>query len=283
MLIRFRLPGLNLSILKFICAFLYLYDLFSLMIRHIVILLLFCYSCVSENTSNDFTSTSSDKALNSRTPDTLTIKNKKTDTIFIYREVTDNYYHAIFIDTHKKSEHFNWLTNFEFNDFEEKSYNANKEATIEERPGIFKNNNTHDLPQNWLPLYKYKQDYYLYAPSDWGNAGKRIINNQEFIYWYMDGPYPVPIISVDKASETRYTLTTMNPFDPNEKHAQITIHIIDPMTKMAVFEFSDRNYQLYVPAENAEKFDLIVNHCEEQKQREYQFDEINYEELINSH
>jgi hypothetical protein len=254
--------------------------------RQTLIILLIGCACSGRQASNDLTKTPADTVRETLASDFLTTDSKTEDTIFIHRKVTKDYYHAIYIDKNKDSKHFRELANFEFDKWQKESYQAAKDAINHEKPGSFKTQKTFDLPQNWLPLYKYNDNYYLYAPSDWGNAGRRIINNQEVIYWHMDGPYPVPLLAVNKSSDTKYILTTLNPFDHSTKPSQITIHIVDPLTKMAVFEFfnepDDYRYQLYVPAAHAHDFDLIVNYCKEQKQTEYIFDKVDYEKILNS-
>jgi len=52
---------------------------------------------------------------------------------------------------------------------------------------------------------------------------------------------------------------------------------------MAVFEYSSPtgNYhRLYIPAVNASNFDLIVNYCDNARQLEFVFDEIDYSRLL---
>ena len=210
---------------------------------------------------------------------------KSPDTVFIYRKVTESYYHAVYINEDKESESYKAATDFSFNEWDNKNYHARKSAIEREKPGSFTKRETYDLPQNWLPLYKYKDKYYLYDPSD-GQSARTIINSQEFIYWGMEGPAPFPLKLVKKISDTQYTLALLNPFKQFPTPTQVTIHIIDPLTKLAVFEYANQDgfcyYKLCIPAVSASNFDLIVNHCEETRQTEFEFDTIDYAQLLGT-
>ncbi len=206
------------------------------------------------------------------------------DTSFIYRKVTNDVYHGIYIDHKKKSENYNRLINFNFAKRQQKTYdNLSKKVNSKK---TLKSNSNLGLPRNWLPLYMYENNFYLYAPCDWGTAGRRIITDQEFIYWNMMGPHPVQIISVKKTSEKEFKLITRH-LNPKKKNTtQILIHIVNLDTKLAVFEFPDRKinyrYELYIPVESADKYSLIVNDCRSRKQLEYKSDNIDYVELLKN-
>lgn len=206
------------------------------------------------------------------------------DTIFLHRKVTDYFYHAIYIEKDRTGRFYERLTSFEFNERNEQGYleMLNMMADV---PRVSTRPSTLGLPKNWLPLYKYKNGYYLYTPSDWGNAGRRILNDSVFVYWYMDGPDPRPLLDVKRLSDHRYSVRFIDPYDRTEP-TELTIHFVDPKTKMAVFEFSHESdqyrYQLFVPADSAHHFDMIVNYCEDQKQLEFKFDQIDYESLLTN-
>ncbi|TCS88922.1 hypothetical protein EDD80_102113 [Anseongella ginsenosidimutans] len=209
------------------------------------------------------------------------------DTIFIFRKVTEWYYHAIYIEKDKKSETYKRAIDFSFEEWDRRNYRSQKALVEREAPGSFVKRETFDLPQNWLPLYKYKDKYYLYDPSD-GQCSRTMIKSREYISWGMEGPGPWPMKSVKKISDTRYTLELLNPFDhlPSVFN-HITIHIIDPETKMAIFEYTSQDgfyhfYRLFIPAAHASNFDLIVNYCDKQRQMEFQFEKIDYAKLLDN-
>ena len=257
------------------------------MIKQLFILLLVLSSCSGKQTEN----VSTDSAIDERQEpsirvetDTLSETRKLNDTIFIKREVTKDFYHAIYIDPARESKYYDWLTDFEFDKYDLQAYAGNYKYVKEKNPEAFKKVNTPEISKNWIPVYSYKNNYYLYAPSDWGNAGRRIINDSAFVYWYMDGPLPVPLTSAKKVGHGKVILEMMELFNEKPSSEKLTIHQIDSKTGLSVFEFTNESemykYRLYVPIENAKQFDMIVNHCDNQKQREFKFDPIDFEELI---
>lgn len=257
--------------------------------KRLFIILLLATSCTGGQSNKSVVDTPTDSLqvnLAYSSDNSLTVENKSADKTFISIAAGIGYYHAVYIDRNKNSEHRKMLTDFSFHEEDNKTYLSVKSSIEEKIPGSFNEQKMFDLPQNWLPLYQYKDKYYLYAPSDWGNAHRCIINSREFISWYMEGPYPFPFSSVKKLSNHQYILTVLNPFESISFSTQIIIHIIDPATKLAVFEYTDweddYRYQLYVSVDHADSFDLVVNYCEDQKVMEFDFDKIDYAKLIKS-
>lgn len=257
------------------------------MTRHLFILFLILSSCSGKQTT--INSSNSEIKKSQVNPiqvedDTSSEAKMDNDTIFIKREITDEYYHVIYIDTTRNSKYYDWLTEFEFNNYDLGAYKGNYQYLKEKYPETFNNVNALDIPENWIPVYSYKNRYYLYAPSDWGNAGKRIINDSAFVYWYMDGPLPVPLKSAQKVENGTIIIEMIELFNDSPTEKTLTIHQIDPKTRLSVFEFTNEpenyKYQLYIPIESAKQFDMIVNYCKNQKQMELDFDPIDFEKLI---
>lgn len=212
---------------------------------------------------------------------------KMDDTTFILREMTKTFYHAIYIEKNRQSKFYQRLTNFSFNKYDKESFEMNYNSIKEKFTNKLKKFNRSGLPTEWVPLYRYKDKYYLYAPSDWGNAGRRIITDSTLVYWYMDGPYPMPLTSFRKVNDNKYNLTSFTLQNTENGSNQLIIHIIDGKNKIAVWEspteVKEYCYTIYVPKENAKNFDMIVNYCEEMKQMEFDFDTIDYKKLLNTH
>lgn len=208
------------------------------------------------------------------------VETHTVDTLFISRGYTRGNYHAIYIDKDRNAERRGWLTNFTFDSRDSAALKGNADYRKENK-SPFKRR-THDLnglAQHWLPLYEYKDSFYLYAPSDWGNAGRRIISDSSVIYWYMDGPYDEPIIAFSEQDENTRHLLLYAPFE-NHPKKRLMIHTVDPETQMAVWEYLDDNsrwrYRLMVPKEKAYHFDMIVNYSPNTKQHEFDFDTIDF-------
>ncbi len=200
------------------------------------------------------------------------------DTIFIVRELTKDMYHAIYIEKQKNTQRFKWLTNFSFDNNDSEGYKYGKEYQKEKHPKAYKTKvNTFYLPKNWVPLHQYENQFYTYAPSDWGNTGQRILNDLEFIQMYMDGPNPNPIESTKKINSHHFEFTLFN-------ENILRVYLYDSKRQIYIFEIDGgsygSDYRFYTPATNAGKFDMIVNYCETQKQMEYRFEEVNFEALI---
>jgi hypothetical protein len=257
----------------------------SKMARIIVILLvcLFSYSCVQ---TNDKDITTNIDTIASLEIDTMPINHPVIDTVFIYRKVTRDYYHAIYIDTIRTSKYYTYLKNFNFDKYAKESYQSayqyKKELYVQQR----KNEKSIDLPKNWLPIYQYKNEYYLYAPSDWGNAHRCLINDSSFVNWDMEGPVPYPLKSFTRIAKNKYKLEFLHKQNNHVASTKLIIHVIEPVTNLSVFEFLQEaeqpHYELYVPAEHAEKFNLIVNYCNNQKQIEFNFDKIDFKQILNN-
>ncbi len=102
-----------------------------------------------------------------------TNKNQK-DTIFIQREKTAEHYHKIYIEKNRNSNYYKLLTNFKFVDYDLETVRGYNKS-FKKRATPIKKFDLQNIPKEWLPLYKYKSHYYLYAPSDWGNTGRKMI------------------------------------------------------------------------------------------------------------
>src|SRR5687767_301611 len=98
------------------------------MIRQALFVLLLGCSC-SSGPTNNFNKLAKDTVQNILTsPSEVSIKdNKGNDTIFVYKEVTKYYYHAIYIDTTKQSKYYRSLIDFEFDESDKQSYQSNYE------------------------------------------------------------------------------------------------------------------------------------------------------------
>ncbi len=253
--------------------------------QQILIPLLLICMCAGKQVAAISTSGKIDNNQTARVANTFSGDINKADTIIIHKEITNDYRHIIYIDQSHDSQEYKWLVDFQFNEDNRSTYEVNYEYFKKEKAASFKKQKSVGLPKHWLPVYSYKNAYYLYAPSDWGNAGRRIVNDSAFVYWYMDGPYPVPLQSVNKVNKYKYVLSIADHLhNDNDSITTLTLHIIDPKSKLTIFEFSNASgnshYQLYIPVENADKFDMIINHCNNQKQMEYNFEKVDYVKLL---
>lgn len=138
-----------------------------------------------------FSSNNSIYALHQKRIQNLTNINtrKLYDTIFIKREKTAEYYHKIYIEKNRSSSYYKLLTRFKF-DKDELEFINEYYRSFKKRSVPLKKFNLHNIATEWLPLYKYKGHYYLYAPSDWGNTNKK----QSKTHYYFIGILMVLIL-----------------------------------------------------------------------------------------
>ena len=201
------------------------------------------------------------------------------DTLFIRREINKNFYHAIFIDSTHTSKFFYDLMDFDFGKNDSLIYFSIHNEPTDSLNGLSNIN----LAEKWLPVHQYEGEYYLYYPSDKGNVGRRMINDSSFVYWGMEGPMRMALINAVSPEKGKYVLEMKNLI--KNSNEELTIYQIDAKTGLSVFAFNSEletpHYQLYVPLEGADQYNMIVNFCEEQKQLELEFDKIDYQKLID--
>nr|WP_067059607.1 hypothetical protein [Mucilaginibacter sp. L294] len=218
-------------------------------------------------------------------PDTAA-KTKPADTTFLLREAKKGFYHAVYIEKNREAKAYKRLLDFKYDHYDSISYNENYKILKVKFKKPLKKYDVASLGQGWLPLYSYKGKYYLYAPSDWGNTGKRVLTDSTLIYRGADGPDLKPLLSFKKLSDSKYTLTSQ-PFYQFVKKSNINIYIIDPKNMVAVWEDTavpqDYRYGLYVPVQYAQNFDMVRNYCKTDKMPEFDFDKIDFKALIKGH
>lgn len=260
----------------------------------VIACLCFLFACAerSQNKRVDEQPVQNEAVVPSTSPDTaikqlvkpVSPAKSQHDTVFIHRELTKDYYHAIYIEKDRNATGYKWLTDFTI-DADDLSH---MDRALKSIPVQVKKFNTQGLPKEWVSLYLYKNKYYLYAPSDWGNTNKRIISDSLLIFWYLDGPFPFVLNSIKKINRNTYKITStdyLNNQDVIVKPEVLNIYLVDEKNKIAVWQYKDEGenwrYRLFVAKEQALNFDLIVNYCDRQKQLEFDFDEIDYKKLLN--
>ena len=209
----------------------------------------------------------------------------RNDTLFFREEKgkIEEYplYHSIFIDTNKQSSYYNSITDFELNEYDEETYNASlerlKENNLELEKKIIKG-----LPLEWIQLRQYDEKFYVYHPCDFMSHYQASITDSTFIDYTGEGPIASKISGFEKLDDKTFR------FYLNKGYGEriLNIHIIDDESKIAVFEdIPDANmtayYDLMIAAEKAREVPIIVNVCDGMKQSEFEFEEPDYNELLN--
>lgn len=205
-----------------------------------------------------------------------------SDTTFISRDTLGGIYHAIYIEKNKNSKIYDRITNFKFDHNDTISYNESIKYFYGDKQLKFtKYKIASTLPRQWCSLHNYKDRFYLYAPSDWGNNSNLIISDTTIIQFNMDGPYARIIDSCKTIDANTFEFTIKSNSTTVKK---ITIHVIDWEKQIAVFDNHAENeayrYTLMVSASEAREFPIVVNYCKVSKQREFKFDKTNFQELL---
>ena len=215
---------------------------------------------------------------------TAALKEAPNDTLYIERKIGPDYYYAVFIEQDRQSELYQYLVDFRFNEYDQRAFEADYAHLKKRHPESFKKHNLGDLEKQWLPLCRYKEQFYLYKKCNAAKSGNRILTDSLIYGWTMDGPHVDFILkSVRKVSPVKYVLKTQSPFDLTQSD-DIVIHIVDTTTRMAVWEYNEANpklrYELYVPSDYVHRFDIVVNHCKDRLHSEYQTEETDFESLL---
>lgn len=202
------------------------------------------------------------------------------DTTFIYKDTVDGELQTIFIDNNKESKFYDYISNFNFQYFDNDSYKYSTDYFKEQK--ITLTNAKPIIPlTNWVALEQYKGQYYAYHPCDFLFHFRQSVNDTTFIDWTGEGPVANKIIEQKKIDSKTYEFKLTGIYDKNRI---IIIHIIDLNKEIAVFEEitseSDKRYYLMIASDKIKSVPIIVNHCPTRKQIELQFDEPDFKMLL---
>jgi len=211
----------------------------------------------------------------------LTAKTQVKDTIFLKRILVDTPYHfynAIYIDTTYRLQNRKLITNFSFSNYDSTTY---FEELKNLKPLKKVNNLIRGFPKKWILLYKYKDDYYTYVPSEAGENYRFEITDSTTIDYTMEGPEPSKINKITRQTPTKIIIRRDNYWQGNI----VKINILDRAKGIAVFTFSPTKYiksehkLLMVSVDKASNFKAIINFCETDKVAEFDFDKIDFSKL----
>lgn len=213
------------------------------------------------------------------------------DTLFLEREKSVVYYHALFIDKNKSSKFYDEISCFgngTMEDYEEEFYNSSLKY-LKANNIILKRKIINELPSKWIIIYQYKGKFYTYCPSDFMYHYKINITDTAFIDYMVEGPVANKIIDFTKIDDStfRFHLTGLC-----KQNRELVIHIIDSKNGIAVFEDKyintfggekeeDARTTLMIDVNKIRNFPIIVNYCEQSKQNEFEFDKPDYKKLIS--
>lgn len=215
----------------------------------------------------------------------LSCLSQRADTFFLKRNTyidtlyNISAYHAIYIDNNYSRGGLKSLADFSFGEFDSTTYFEGLKQLKKSK--LQKNNLNKEFPRKWVALYLYKEEFFTYYPSDFGNHYKFQITDTTTLDFTMEGPEPSILLSTRQIASNKVELTRNNYW----KGHKLTINIIDSAKGIAIFTFSPTKYIPYVHkvlmvnADKAYLFKTVVNYCETQKMFEFEFDKIDFEQL----
>lgn len=203
---------------------------------------------------------------------------RANDTSFIHQEHFDDDYHAIYIDTDKESEHRKRLLDFQFGAQDSLNYFQWFNYFEDNGVGEFDNHDLMDIDQEWIPVYRYEDGFYLYTPNDWGNTGRILISDSTFTSWNMEGPHPNLLQSIKKmGNDYRIVYANSMRFPEIDSLDLITL---DNKTKLSAIVDPSKSdtfvHCLYIPKNKNANFDLIVNYSKIDPIEEMDFEKIDW-------
>ncbi len=191
-------------------------------------------------------------------------------------------YHADYIERNRQSISYKHVLNFILDSLQNIEYRESLQALKHRIKKRFKRYNLLGLPKQWLPLYRYKDKYYVYEPCDGGALDRKRITDSTMVYWGFE-PYLEVLQQVKKLNHHTWYLESY-PKGIDSTTSRLTIHIIDPKNGIAVWEDTSEpskyRYQLCVAKEKAANFDMVVDYCPDVRSSEFMFDKIDYAALL---
>lgn len=209
------------------------------------------------------------------------------DTLFFLRQQSPDYFHQIFVDTNPSSSYFNLVARFEFNEFDQDTYQRSLDYLKTNRLRLKKHVYA-DLPLAWTQLQTYKGKLYVYSPADFYFHYKVKITDSVLMDWGGEGPEAQYIHSFRKIDPFNYVFILHS---ASYTKRELTIRIIDQEKGIAIFRdkrtaaWAKNESIYYYPMVDIRKMRqtaLLVNTCDYQKQRELDFDQVDYRVMFDT-
>lgn len=181
-------------------------------------------------------------------------------------------YTAIYLDTDKQSEYYNYFTDFRLGEY----YHPEPATVRRKIPDA--------LPRRWIGVEEYKGTYYLYASYPRLNPRYLITDTTIIYFGYMDGDYGYAYTDIEQKGAGHYIIKNMSK-NGQKYYDELRIRIIDSMQGIAVFELYEdgkiTRQSLYVDEQKARKLPIIVHKSEGDVMPHYfPLDTINLDNLL---
>lgn len=174
----------------------------------------------------------------------------QNDTAFIKKDI----HQKIYIEKNKNSNYYKEINNFQ--DFE----------AIDSKEKI----NQLGIANKWIRVYKYEGQYVLYAPCDWINDTKIVIDDNKIQFKNAETiDYKIKSLrKKDGKVFIKYKDTFLK--------KNVLIKIIPVDKEKGIYQFTEdgcKGYQyIMADANKYQNFDILVNECIDSKFQEYKFE-----------
>lgn len=140
-----------------------------------------------------------------------------------------------------------------------------------------------NVHSDWYSLHRYKNQHYLYVPSEpYVNMYIGINDSTLVMNYFNDGCIPALIRGFGWKDSRTLKIATTSIY---QEDSVVIFHFVGPLQDVAVVEFpyraKDRRYHLLVSKNSMQKFPVIVNNCDGFRCAEWVFEQEDYEVLIN--
>ena len=184
-------------------------------------------------------------------------------------------YTAIYLDTDKQSEYYDYFTNFRLGEY----YYPEPATVPREIPDA--------LPRRWIGVEEYKGTYYLYASHPRLNPRYLIADTTIIYLGDMDGDYGYAYTDIEQKGAGYYIIKNMSK-NGQKYYDELRIRIIDSMQGIAVFELYEdgkiTRQSLYVDEQKARKLPIIVHESKGDVMPHYfPLDTINLDNLLKDY
>ena len=206
---------------------------------------------------------------------------KQNDTLFFVREISDEAYHAIFIDSNKNSVFYNYVSDFTINDFAKNSFN-NSIDYLRSKKIQLKKKSYYALPEEWVMLVSYKGNMYVNSPNDYYSHYKMKLTDSVLIHWDGEGPQATYVKQYHKIDSITFQFSMQSIWSPK---INLTIKYWDKSKGIAVFKFYYYNigdkkmqtyFQLMCEVKKMRNIPILINYSDTEKAYEVDVDNIDY-------
>jgi hypothetical protein len=181
-------------------------------------------------------------------------------------------------DRNKNSAFYNVLEDFDFRHKDEISSSIDY---MRKDLGItIQKHKLPQLPSEWVPIVRYKGNYYAYVRHDYPHLGKRKITDSLIYFYDVLDAEPNVYDTIEQLGPEKFRIKTT----PKLIEEEITVTIIDRKNKIAIWETKDVktgvvDYDFYIPKENIRDLPVLAN-TGELMCFSFKPDSVDYQKLI---